>query len=515
MARVTRALISVWDKTGIEEFARGLAAFGIEMLSTGGTADVLARAGLKIKKVEEFTGFQEILEGRVKTLHPKIHGGILAKRSSPAHLAQVGSGELIDLVVVNLYPFAQTVAKPGVTLEQAIEQIDIGGVALLRAAAKNYTHVGVVAEPRWYPVILEELRAHDGALPDARLRELAVEAFRVTAQYDQQITAYLTRVGQTAAAGLPEELTLRLTKAQSLRYGENPHQQGAFYRRADEPAWGLGALRQLAGKELSYNNLLDVDAVWRAVCDFEEPTVCVVKHASPCGVACDASLAEAYARAWACDPLSAFGGIIGANRPLDVAVAEAIVKEFVEVVVAPQVPPEALRVLQAKKVLRVVEMPTALYPSGSSGLESRSVLGGCLVQQADRTDPAQLKVVTKRAPTDAERAALLFAWRVVQHVKSNAVVLANGRTTVGIGSGQPSRVDAVAAAVRKAGERARGAALASEAFFPWPDGVEVAAQAGVTAIIQPGGSIRDADVTAAADGAGVAMLFTGVRHFKH
>lgn len=515
MARVTRALISVWDKAGIEVFARGLASLGIEILSTGGTADALTRAGLPIKKVEEFTGFQEILEGRVKTLHPKIHGGILAKRESPAHLAQVGSGELIDLVVVNLYPFAQTVARPGVTLEQAVEQIDIGGVALLRAAAKNYAHVGVVAEPRWYPVILEELRAHDGALPGERLRALAVEAFRITAQYDQHITAYLLRTGNAGTATLPDELMLRLAKAQGARYGENPHQQGAFYRWADAPAWGLGALRQLAGKELSYNNLLDVDAVWRVVCDAQEPTVCVVKHASPCGVSSEGSLAEAYARAWACDPLSAFGGIIGANRPLDVPTAEAIVKEFVEVVVAPQVPPEALRVLQAKKALRVVELPLGGYPSGSRPLECRSVLGGCLVQEADRAEPAQVQVATKRAPTDAERAALAFAWRVVKHVKSNAVVLTQGRTTVGIGSGQPSRVDAVHAAVRKAGERARGAALASEAFFPWPDGVETAAQAGVTAIIQPGGSIRDADVIAAADRAGVAMLTTGVRHFKH
>ena len=514
MARVTRALISVWDKTGVDTFAKGLSALGVEILSTGGTADFLARAGAPLKKVEEFTGFQEILEGRVKTLHPKIHGGILAKRTSPTHLAQVGPEELIDLVVVNLYPFAQTVAKPGVTLEQAIEQIDIGGVALLRAAAKNFAHVGVIANPRWYPVILDDLRTHDGALPPSRPRELAVEAFRMTAQYDQQITAYLSGVGD-APLLLPEELVLSLRKAQGLRYGENPHQQGACYQWADETAWGLAALHQLAGKELSYNNLLDVDAAWRVVCDFEEPTVCVVKHASPCGVACDARIADAYARAWACDALSAFGGIIGVNRPLDVQTAQAIVTEFVEVVVAPQVPQDALRVLQAKKALRVVALPTALYPAGSRGLDVRSVLGGCVVQEADRRDPAQPTVVTQRPPTDREREALAFAWRVVKHVKSNAIVLAHDRTTVGIGSGQPSRVDAVAAAVRKAGARSRGAVLASEAFFPWPDGVETAAQAGVTAVIQPGGSIRDPDVIAAADRAGIAMLFTGARHFKH
>ena len=514
MARVTRALVSVSDKTGIADFAKGLAGLGVEILSTGGTADFLARAGVAIKKVEEFTGFQEILEGRVKTLHPKIHGGILAKRSSPSHLAQVGSGELIDLVVVNLYPFAQTVAQSNVTLEQAIEQIDIGGVALLRAAAKNFSHVGVIADPRWYPVVLEELRAHEGALPEARLRALAVEAFRVTAQYEQQITAYLAQT-DGAASTLPEELVLTLRKAHGVRYGENPHQQGAFYRWAQEPSLGVAALRQLAGKELSYNNLLDVDAVWRVVCDFQEPAVCVVKHASPCGVACDARQLDAYTRAWACDALSAFGGIIGMNRPLDVQTAQAIVKEFVEVVVAPQVPAEALQVLQAKKALRVVELPASLYPPGSRGLEVRSVLGGALVQEADRNDPAQPKVVTKRPPTDREREALAFAWRVVKHVKSNAVVIAHDRTTVGIGSGQPSRVDAVAAAVRKAEARATGAVLASEAFFPWPDGVETAAQAGVAAIIQPGGSIRDADVIAAADRAGIAMLLTGVRHFKH
>ncbi len=514
MARVTRALISVYDKTGIVEFATGLAELGIEILSTGGTADVLSKVGVPIRKVEEFTGFQEMLEGRVKTLHPKIHGGILAKRESPAHLAQVGAGTLIDLVVVNLYPFAQTVARPDVTFAQAIEQIDIGGVALLRAAAKNCAHVGVVADPRRYPVILDELRVGGGALPAARLRELAVEAFRVTAQYDQQITAYLAHTDGVPSI-LPDELVLALRKSQGARYGENPHQQGAFYRWTDEPAWGLSALRQLSGKALSYNNLLDIDAVWRVVCDFAEPTACVVKHTSPCGVACDVRLVDAYARAWACDALSAFGGIIGINRPLDVETARALVKEFVEVVVAPAVPPEALRVLQTKKALRVVELPAALYPAGSRGLDVRSVLGGCLVQEADRQDPAQPQVVTKRPPTDREREALAFAWRVVKHVKSNAVVLAHDRTTVGIGSGQPSRVDAVAAAVRKAGARARGAALASEAFFPWPDGVETAAAAGVTAIIQPGGSIRDADVIAAADRAGLAMLTTGVRHFRH
>ena len=514
MARVTRALISVYDKTGIADFAAGLAGLGIEILSTGGTAEVLSRAGVPITKVEAFTGFREMLEGRVKTLHPKIHGGILAQRENPAHLAQVGTGELIDLVVVNLYPFAQTVARPGVTLAQAIEQIDIGGVALLRAAAKNFAHVGVIADPRHYPAILEELRAHDGALPAARLRALAVEAFRATAAYDRQITAYLSQT-DAAATTLPEDTVLALRKARGVRYGENPHQQGAFYQWADEPAWGLAALRQLAGKELSYNNLLDVDAVWRIVCDFAEPTVCVVKHTSPCGVACDVRLVEAYARAWACDALSAFGGIIGLNRPLDVETAQAIVKEFVEVVVAPVVPPEALRVLQTKKALRVVELPTALFPAGSRGLEVRSVLGGCLVQEVDRTDPAQSQVATRRLPTDEEREALAFAWRVVKHVKSNAVVLAHARTTVGIGSGQPSRVDAVAAAVRKAGPKAAGAVLASEAFFPWPDGIDTAAQAGVTAIMQPGGSVRDPEVVVAADRAGMAMLLTGVRHFRH
>ena len=519
MARVTRALISVSDKTDDVAFAKGLAALDVEIVSTGGTADVLSRAGLSIKRVEEFTGFQEILEGRVKTLHPKIHGGILAKRGNPKHLAQVGAGELIDLVAVNLYPFAQTIARPGVTLVEAVEQIDIGGVTLLRAAAKNFAHVGVVCDPRWYPAILDELRAHGGALPEARRRAMAMEAFRATADYDAHITGYLQSLdgahGAATTDGLPDALHLSLAKAQGVRYGENPHQQGAFYRWADGPAWGLASLRQLHGKELSYNNVLDLDAAWRAVCDFAEPAVCVVKHASPCGLACDAGQLEAYTRAWACDPLSAFGGVIGVNRPLEPATAEAIVQEFVEVVVAPSVTPKALAVLQAKKALRVIELPTTLYPAGASTLELRSVLGGCLAQAADRSDPIQSRVVTKRPPTDREREALTFAWRAVKHVKSNAVVIAHDRTTVGIGSGQPSRVDAVAAAVRKAGDRARGGALASEAFFPWPDGVETAAKAGVTAIIQPGGSMRDPEVITAADAAGLAMIFTGVRHFKH
>ena len=519
---VTRALLSVADKTGLDTFARGLSALGISLVSTGGTAEALKKSGLAVTTVETVTGFPELAGGRVKTLHPAVHGAILAQRDDAVHMNELTAHSIppIDLVVVNLYPFETTVAKAGVTLEEAVEQIDIGGVALLRAAAKNHRWVGVVCDPAQYPAVLEELRAQHGGLSDAMRRRLALEAFRRTARYDSAIQRFLDEHSQ-AHHGLPQTLHLELEQISTLRYGENPHQQAAWYRSLAQSPEGLAQLQQHWGKELSYNNLLDASTALSCVWEYAEPAACVVKHLSPCGVAVHARLEEAAREAFAGDPLSAFGGIIGFNRTLDAATAEVLAaSEFLEVIIAPGVEPAAAQRLQAKKNVRVLEVPNLPPPGRGLTLncfDVRLVPGAWLVQTPDMTllDPAQLRVVTKRQPTAEQRQALEFAWRVVKHVRSNAIVLATGTRTVGIGGGLPSRIDAVLEALRKAGPRAKGAVLASDAFFPKADNIEAAAHAGVAAIIQPGGSRRDEEVITAADAAGIAMLFTGVRHFKH
>jgi phosphoribosylaminoimidazolecarboxamide formyltransferase / IMP cyclohydrolase len=533
MTSVRRALLSVSDKTGLVDFARGLADLSVELISTGGTARTLRAAGLVVTDVAEVTGFPEMLDGRVKTLHPRIHGGLLAVRENPDHASQLVAHGIapIDLVAISLYPFEATLAKPDCPLIEAIEQIDIGGPALLRSAAKNFSAVAVVADPGDYAAVLDELRQSGGSLSAVTRLGLARKAFAHTARYDAAIADFFDRLAadtpqivlDTPIAALPPPrafppiLNLRLEKIQDLRYGENPHQRAAFYRDLAARG-GLAAARQLQGKELSYNNLLDLHAVWELVAEFAEPVVVIVKHNTPCGVATADALVDAYTRARDADPVSAFGGIIGLNRPLDPETARAIASTFAEAVIAPSYAPEALRLLADKKNLRVIEPPAGAAASPADpGFEVRRVSGGMLVQERDGVvpDPPEFRTVTRRSPTAAERRALRFAWTVVKHVKSNAIVLADEHATLGIGAGQMSRVDAVTLAVAKAGATAAGAVLASEAFFPFRDGVDAAAAAGIAAIIQPGGSVRDTEAIAAADEYGLAMVFTGVRHFRH
>jgi phosphoribosylaminoimidazolecarboxamide formyltransferase/IMP cyclohydrolase len=504
-----RAILSVSDKQGIAEFGRALAELGGDLYSTGGTKAALQAANVPVHSVSELTGFPEILGGRVKTLHPGVHGGILARRDVAEDLEQLathGIG-LLDLVVVNLYPFAQTIARPDVTLADAVENIDIGGPTMVRAAAKNHAHVLIVVDPADYGRVLEALRAQ-AVTPELR-RELAAKAFAHTAAYDSAIAAYLT------AETFPASLPLAWELAQTLRYGENPHQAAAFYRASNAPASSLARATQLQGKELSYNNLLDADAALQIVQNFSEPTVTILKHSNPCGLASQANLVRAHELARAGDPVSAFGGIIGINRPVDGALAEALKKYFYEVIVAPDYTDHALAILGDKQNLRLLKVPTER--AGAAGWDYRSVSGGLLVQQTDvvADDDSAWQVVTKAVPTDEQMAALRWAWRACAFVKSNAIVLVQGQQLVGMGAGQPSRVDSVLIAARKAGERARGSVLASDAFFPKADGVQTAIDAGVAAIVQPGGSQGDAEVIAAADAAGIAMVFTGNRHFRH
>lgn len=508
MIAVKRALLSCHDKTGLAEFAQGLAALGVELVASGGTAALLARQGLRVTTVESFAGIAEQLDGRVKTLHPKIHGGILAKRDDPSHVASVGAHALIDLVVVNLYPFEETVRRPGVALAEAIEQIDIGGVALLRAAAKNFQHVGVVSRSGQYAEVLAALQ--QGGLPEALSRRLSVEAFALTSRYDGAVTAFLA----DGASGAGDRNTLSLRRHHTMRYGENPHQQAGWYVPAAGGAPGLQGARVLQGKELSYNNLVDVDTAVRCLSEFSEPTCAIVKHASPCGIASAVLLADAYRQAYDGDAESAFGGIVGVNRPVDAALAAQLTGTFLEVVVAPAVAPEALALFARKPNLRIVALPE--FPA-ASGEEWRSILGGWLIQTADgpAAERPAMKVVTRRQPTDAEWDDLLFAWTAAKHVRSNAIVIAKHHATVGIGQGQPSRVRAVRLAIQQAAEKARGAVLASDGFFPFPDNVDAAAAAGLAALIQPGGSIKDPSVIEAADRHNLAMVFTGRRHFKH
>ena len=520
MAVIKQALISVSDKTGVAEFARGLARFGVMLLATGGTAQLLRASGLKVTEVADYTGFPQLLDGRVKTLHPKVHAGILARRDVPGHMAELAKVAIpmIDLVVVNLYPFSATVARPGCTLEQAVENIDIGGPAMLRSAAKNYGHVAVVADPADYEAVLKEMASAAGALgAETRLR-LAQKAFSHTAQYDGAISNYLTALDDSGGLErFPRRLNLQFERAQRLRYGENPHQEAAFYRDPRPAPGSLGAYRQLQGKELSYNNIADADAAWECVKSFAGPACVIVKHANPCGAALAASLAEAYRKAFATDPASAFGGIIAFNRELDAVTAQAVAQQFVEVVIAPAIGTEAARALAGKTNIRVLEVPLA---PGANDYDFKRVGGGLLVQTPDIAGVAAsgLKVVTRTRPSEAQTADLEFAWRVARFVKSNAIVFCSGGRTLGVGAGQMSRVDSARIAAIKAenaGLALQGSVVASDAFFPFRDGVDVVAKAGARAIIQPGGSLRDDEVIAAADEHGIAMVFTGVRHFRH
>ncbi|MBO8169140.1 MAG: bifunctional phosphoribosylaminoimidazolecarboxamide formyltransferase/IMP cyclohydrolase [Thermoanaerobacteraceae bacterium] len=507
-----RALISVSDKTGVKEFAKGLVVLGYEILSTGGTAKVLEEAGIPVTYVSEVTGFPEILDGRVKTLHPKIHGGILAKRTQD-HLAQLQQHDItpIDVVAVNLYPFKETISKPDVTMEEAIENIDIGGPTMVRAAAKNYEHVLIVVNPERYEEVLRNLEA---GTADVQYRlKLAAEAFTHTAQYDSAISRYLN--DQQDENEFPVNYVLTGQKVQQLRYGENPHQKAAFYRLEGVDHACVAAAEQLQGKELSYNNIMDVEAALELVREFTDTAAVVIKHTNPCGVAQAGTLVEAYRAAFNADPISAFGGIVGLNRKVDARTAEALVETFLEAVIAPDYEPAALQILARKPNLRVLAVGE--LSRQVPGKQVKSVNGGFLVQDADtgQISPEDLQVVTRAQPTKRELEELLFAWKVVKHVKSNAIVVTKNYQTLGVGAGQMNRVGAANIALKQAGDRARGAFLASDAFFPFKDTVALAAKAGITAIIQPGGSMRDEESIEEADRHGLVMVFTGMRHFKH
>jgi phosphoribosylaminoimidazolecarboxamide formyltransferase/IMP cyclohydrolase len=521
MAVIKRALLSVSDKTGIVDFAKQLSTFGVAILSTGGTAALLRKEGLPVQDVSDYTGFPEMLDGRVKTLHPKVHGGLLGMRDNPAHVAKMAEHgiEVIDMVVVNLYPFEATVAKQDCSLEDAIENIDIGGPTMLRSAAKNNRDVTVVVDPADYSVVLAEMAANAGNVSTETNFGLAVKVYQRTAAYDAAISNWLgKRLGEEETT-FPATLTVQYKKAQEMRYGENPHQQAAFFVEAEGKEASIATARQLQGKALSFNNIADTDAALECVKQFDEGPACViVKHANPCGVALGENILQAYERAFATDPESAFGGIVAFNRGLDAATAQAIVdRQFVEVIIAPAVTEEAAAVVAAKKNVRLLEC--GFWPEQPvARLDFKRVNGGLLVQDADLLLFNELKVVTKRTPTDKEMQDLLFTWRVAKFVKSNAIVYGKDGMTVGVGAGQMSRVNSARIAAIKAehaGLEVEGSAMASDAFFPFRDGIDNAAAAGVTAVIQPGGSIRDEEVIAAADEAGIAMVFTSMRHFKH
>ncbi len=522
MANIKRALISVSDKSGVVQFAHALRQFGVEILSTGGTAKLLQKEGIPVVEVGDYTGFPEMLDGRVKTLHPKVHGGILYRRELPEHVAAAKEAGIppIDLVVVNLYPFRETVAKPDCSLEDAIENIDIGGPTMVRAAAKNHRDVAIVTDPADYLRLIDEIQARNGSLSAETHFALAVKAFSHTAEYDGAISNYLTAITPDGGKqAFPERINFQFAKAQSMRYGENPHQQAAFYVAADNRETSIATARQLQGKELSYNNIADADAALECVKQFDAAPACViVKHANPCGVAYGANLLEAYESAYKTDPESAFGGIIAFNGELDAETAKVIVeRQFVEVIIAPKVSKAAVEVVAAKKNVRLLEC--GVWPKEpASRLDFKRVVGGLLVQDADLALYNELKVVTKRAPSEAQMSDLLFAWRVAKYVKSNAIVYAKDKMTIGVGAGQMSRVNSARIAAIKAeqaGLQVSGSVMASDAFFPFRDGIDSAAQSGIVAVIQPGGSMRDEEVIAAADEHGMAMVFTGMRHFRH
>ena len=521
---IKRALVSVSDKSGVVDFCKSLAARGVELVSTGGTAKALRDAGLAVIDISEHTGFPEMLDGRVKTLHPKVHGGLLARRDLDEHLqtAQQHGIGLIDMVIVNLYPFEQTVAKPGVTREDAIENIDIGGPSMVRSAAKNHDAVAVVTDPEDYAALAAELDANDGRIGMATRRKLALKAFRLTSWYDHAIAEHLEYL-EDGEDDFPSRRLIALARVQELRYGENPHQGAAFYATGRHRE-GLGGLTQISGKELSYNNLLDLDAAMRAASDWEdEPFAVVIKHTNPCGAAVGGTIAEAFARAYDCDQLSAFGGIVGLNRTFDLATAEQFIAggKFIEAVVAPDYDAAAVEALVEKsdkkwrKSIRLIK--ASAVHARSAPVDFRSVNGGMLAQTRDvqRVEASQIKVVTSHVPDDMQMSELLFAWTLCKHYKSNAIAITAHGALLGYGAGQTSRVDATDHALQRAGEKARGAVMASDAFFPFPDSIEKAAKAGIAAIIQPGGSVRDEAVIEACNNHGIAMVFTGMRHFRH
>ncbi len=523
---IRRALLSVTDKSGLVDLAKVLAGFGVELISTGGTARALRDSGLAVKDISDLTGFPEMLDGRVKTLHPRVHGGLLYIRGNAEHEAAVAAQEIqpIDMVVVNLYAFEKTAAQPGVAFGHLIENIDIGGPSMVRSAAKNFEDVAIVTKSADYPALIEELKNNSGALSRETRWRLAKQAFATTAAYDSAIANALDKIAEapeptqsiasetqsTAPQALPSTLRINMPLAQSLRYGENPHQRAALY--SDGSGLGVAGATQLQGKELSFNNLVDLDACWELAQEFDEPAVIIVKHTNPCGAATGPTILESYQKALSCDPVSAFGGVIGTNRPVDAEAAAEIAKLFVEAIAAPAFTPEARERFAAKKNLRLVEVRNA-----PPRPVVKNVSGGLLLQDADtgRVTEDELKVVTWRPPTAEELRSLIFAWRVCKHVKSNAIVYARDGQTVGIGAGQMSRVDAARFGAQKAVLPLKGTVAASDAFFPFPDGLEAVAAAGATAVIQPGGSVKDDDVIAAADRLGIAMVFTGIRHFRH
>ncbi|MBI4288996.1 MAG: bifunctional phosphoribosylaminoimidazolecarboxamide formyltransferase/IMP cyclohydrolase [Chloroflexi bacterium] len=511
-----RAILSVHNKSGLIPLAQGLAALSIEMFSTGGTKKALSDAGVPVHSISDITGFPEILDGRVKTLHPAVHGGILARRDIARHREELAQQKIqpIDLVVVNLYPFRETVARSGVTLDEALENIDIGGPTMLRASAKNFPHVLVVVDPSDYGPILEQLR--QGSVRLEERRRLAQKAFQHVACYDTAISQYL----RNAEEGFPPDMTIALEKQYDLRYGENPHQQAAFYREVNplaRPAVTVGGARLLSGPELSFNNILDLDSALAVVSDFSAPTVAIIKHNNSCGMASHDNLAEAYRRALSGDPVAAFGGVVALNRNVDMGTAQEIDRTHYDCLLAPDFDPNALALLSRKKGMRILALGGVPPPRDASMWDLRRVAGGLLVQTPDtiRSEELTPKTVTRRPPTPSEMEDLLFAWRAVKHIKSNAIVLAKDKTLLGMGAGQPSRVISVEIAVKKAGDRARGSVLAGDAFFPFPDGVDLAGQAGVTAIMEPGGSVKDQEVIQIADRYNIAMVFSGARHFKH
>jgi phosphoribosylaminoimidazolecarboxamide formyltransferase/IMP cyclohydrolase len=518
MSKIQRAILSVTDKTGLAEFARKLAALGVELISTGGTAKLLRDSGIPVEDISELTGFPEMLDGRVKTLHPKVHGGILHRREDPAHRTAVAEHGIkpIDMVVVNLYAFEKTASKPGVPFEELIENIDIGGPSMIRSAAKNFQDVAVVTSPADYSAIAEEMAKSGGQLSPATKWRLAQKAFATTAAYDSAIASTLEKVSANGdlsrhdKSTFPQNLRLSFQKITDLRYGENPHQKAAMY--SDGSGQGVANGRQIQGKELSYNNIVDMQAAWELAQEFDGPFCAIIKHTNPAGAATGKTLAEAYKKALETDPVSAFGGVIGVNRPIDGPAAEEMAKLFLEVIAAPKFDDAAKAIFSTKKNLRLVEITDA-----PQKWVLKNVSGGMLVQDADvrPLQESDLKVVTKRPPTAEEQRALLFAWKVCKHVKSNAILYARDGQTVGVGAGQMSRVDACKMGAMKAILPLQGTVAASDAFFPFPDGVEEIAKAGATAIIQPGGSVRDQEVIDAADRHGLAMIFTGVRHFRH
>jgi len=538
LVKIRRALISVSDKTGIIDFAQELKSFGVEIISTGGTAKSLRDAGIEVRDVSDVTGFPEMMDGRIKTLHPKIHGGLLALRDNPEHLSAMDKHAIapIDMVVINLYPFEQTIAREGVTMEEAIEQIDIGGPAMIRSAAKNWENVAVIVSPGSYGFIAEQIAAHAGALPLSVRSWLVRQAFQYTSRYDELIDLYLSSslsdansfeltseswsrfpwtnsmTSENNRTEMPVYQKLRLKRIAHLRYGENPHQKAALY----DAGWqaGVANAELLSGKEMSFNNYVDADAAWQLVSDFDETACAIIKHTNPAGVALGASTEEAYRRALACDPVSAFGGIVAFNRTVDPAAAREVIEIFTEVVIAPDFDEAALEILKTKKNLRVLRAGEARI---DESLEYRQISGGMLVQTRDvhQLKREDLKVVTKRAPSENEIHDLLFAWTVCKHTKSNAIVYSRDKQTVGVGAGQMSRVDSVNLGAMRSKLLTEGSVIASDAFFPFRDGIDEAAKHGITAVIQPGGSVRDEEVVAAADEHSLAMVFTGIRHFKH